>query len=121
MQSIVVTGTGSAGVKGGGSLVTTPVTDPLQMVLNEYRHELSADYSEFFDLRRAGTGVDAAFIQSIYNTTSNPNQIYYPYGPTADGSTHGVWITSLTTGKDILPIPITEFATNPNLVQNPGY
>jgi hypothetical protein len=122
MQSIVVTGTYSAGApNGGGTLVTTPVTDPMQMVLNEYRHELSADYSEFFDFRRAGTGVDAAFIQSIYNTTSNPNQIVYPYGPTADGKTHGVWITSLTTGKDILPIPITEFATNPNLVQNPGY
>jgi hypothetical protein len=121
MTSIVVTGTGAAGVKGGGSLVTTSVTDPLQMVLNEYRHELSADYSEFFDLRRAGPGVDAAFIQSIYNTTNSQNQIYYPYGPTADGSTHGVWNTSLTTGKDILPIPITEFATNPNLVQNPGY
>jgi hypothetical protein len=121
MQSIVVSGSGSAGTTGGGTLVTTPVTDPLQMVLNEYRHELTADYSLFFDLRRAGPGVDAAFIQSIYNTTSSPNQIYYPYGPTADGKLHGVWQTSLTAGKDILPIPITEFATNPNLVQNPGY
>jgi hypothetical protein len=121
MTSIVVTGNGSAGQTGGGSLVTTSVTDPLQMVLNEYRHELTADYSLFYDLRRAGSGVDAAFIQSIYQTTSNPNQIYYPYGPTADGKLHGVWNTSLTTGKDILPIPQSEFATNPNLVQNPGY
>ena len=91
------------------------------MVLSEYRHELTADYSLFYDLRRAGPGVAAAFIQAAYGTTSNPNQITYPYGPTADGNLHGVWQTSLTTGKDILPIPQSEFATNPNLVQNPGY
>ena len=121
MQSIVVTGVGTLGKVGGGSLVTTNVTDPLQMVLQEYRHELSADYSLFYDLRRAGSGVDASFIQSIYNTTASPDQIVYPYGPTADGKTHGVWNTTLTTGKDILPIPQSEFATNPNLVQNPGY
>ncbi len=27
-----------------------PITDPLQMVLSEYRHELSGEYSTFFDL-----------------------------------------------------------------------
>lgn len=121
MQSIIVTGSGAAGQTGGGTLVTSSVTDPLQMVLNEYRHELTGDYSLFFDLRRAGPGVASAFIQSVYNGTSSTNQIYYPYGPTADGKTHGVWTTTLPTGKDILPIPLTEFATNPNLVQNPGY
>jgi hypothetical protein len=100
---------------------TTPITDPLQMVLSEYRHELTGEYSLMYDLRRAGTGVDAAFIQNAYGTTSNTNQIVYPFGPTADGKTHGVWQTSLTAGKDILPLPVSAIALNPNLTQNPGY
>lgn len=99
----------------------TPITDPLQMVLSEYRHELTGEYSLMYDLRRAGAGVDAAFIQSAYGTTSNTNQITYPFGPTADGKTHGVWQTSLTAGKDILPLPVSAIALNPNLTQNPGY
>ena len=100
---------------------TTPITDPLQMVLSEYRHELTGEYSLMYDLRRAGAGIDAAFIQSAYGTTSNTNQIVYPFGPTADGKTHGVWQTSLTAGKDILPLPVSAIALNPNLTQNPGY
>ena len=100
---------------------TQPITDPLQMVLSEYRHELTAEYSLMYDLRRAGAGVDATFIQNAYGTTSNTNQIAYPYGPTADGKQHGVWQTSLPNGKDVLPIPISAIALNPNLVQNPTY
>jgi hypothetical protein len=100
---------------------TQPITDPLQMVLSEYRHELTAEYSLMYDLRRAGTGVAATFIQNAYGTTSNTNQITYPYGPTKDGKLHGVWQTSLPANKDILPIPISAIALNPNLKQNPSY
>lgn len=100
---------------------TQPITDPLQMVLSEYRHELTGEYSLMYDLRRAGAGVDAAFIQNAYGTTNNTNQITYPYGPTADGKTHGVWQTSLPPNKDILPIPISEISLNPYLTQNPSY
>lgn len=100
---------------------TQPITDPMQMVLSEYRHELSGDYSLFYDLRRAGPGVAAAFIQANYNTNSSLLPQAYPYGPTADGQLHGVWFTALTTGHDICPIPQPEIALNPNLKQNPGY
>jgi len=100
---------------------TQPITDPLQMVYSEYRHELTAEYSLFYDLRRAGPGVASAFIQAAYGTTSSTNQIVYPYGPTADGKTHGVWATTLPANKDILPIPISAIALNPNLTQNPSY
>ena len=100
---------------------TTPITDPLQMVLSEYRHELTADYSLFYDLRRAGPGVAAAFIKANYNTDATLVPKPYPYGPTADGKLHGVWFTSLPAGKDICPIPQAEIGLNPNLKQNPGY
>lgn len=100
---------------------TQPITDPMQMVLSEYRHELTGEYSLMYDLRRAGKGVASAFIQQEYGTTSNTNQIVYPYGPTADGKTHGVWMTTLPANKDILPIPVSAISLNPNLTQNPSY
>jgi hypothetical protein len=100
---------------------TSPITDPLQMVLSEYRHELTGEFSLFYDLRRAGPGVASAFIQAAYGTTSSTNQIVYPYGPTADGKTHGVWQTTLPPNKDILPLPVSAIALNPNLTQNPSY
>jgi hypothetical protein len=98
-----------------------PIIDPMQMVLSEYRHELTGEYSLFYDLRRAGPGVAAAFIKAAYNTDNSVNPKPYPYGPTADGKLHGVWFTSLPAGHDILPIPQTAIGLNPNLIQNPGY
>jgi hypothetical protein len=98
-----------------------PITDPMQMVLSEYRHELTAEYSLMYDLRRAGPGVASAFLQQQYGTTPSTDPIKYPYGPTADGTTHGVWMTTLSANKDILPIPITAISLNPYLQQNPGY
>jgi len=99
-----------------------PITDPLQMVYSEYRHELTGEYSLFYDLRRAGPGVAAAFIQQAYGadntTTPQPNPAP---GPTHDGQPHGVWRTALPTGRDILPIPQQAIALNPNLTQNPAY
>jgi hypothetical protein len=99
----------------------TPITDPLQMVLSEYRHELTGEYSLFYDLRRAGSSVAAAFIQKAYGTNNVTTAQPYPIGPTADGNQHGVWRNSLPQGRDILPIPQSARALNPNLTQNPGY
>ncbi|MBE9585424.1 RagB/SusD family nutrient uptake outer membrane protein [Mucilaginibacter sp. JRF] len=70
------------------------ITDPLQMIYHEYRHELSGEYSTFYNLRRAG--VATSFIQEVYNIT-------------------------IPTGRELYPIPQYEIGLNPNLTQNPGY
>jgi hypothetical protein len=100
---------------------STPITDPLQMVLSEYRHELTGEYSLFYNLRRAGPGVASEFIKKCYGTTTDITALPYPFGPTADGKAHGVWRTTLPAGRDLLPIPQSAIALNPNLKQNPGY
>lgn len=105
---------------------TTAITDPMQMVLSEYRHELTGEYSLFYLLRRAGkstTGKTYAqdFIHTNYGTDATITPQPYPYGPTADGKLHGVWRTALPDGRDILPIPQQARGLNPNLTQNPGY
>ncbi|MDR0791937.1 MAG: RagB/SusD family nutrient uptake outer membrane protein [Chitinophagaceae bacterium] len=99
-----------------------PITDPLQMVLSEYRHELTAEYSLFYDLRRAGTDVAIAFIHDAYGTdnTTDPQPNPAP-GPTHDGQAHGIYRTALTAGRDLLPIPQAARGLNPNLTQNPAY
>ena len=100
-----------------------PITDPLQMVLSEYRHELSGEFSVFFDLCRAGTDVAVDFVNKAngavaasYNPIPNPAP-----GPTNDGKKHGLYNTALTPEKTLLPIPQGARALNPNLTQNPGY
>jgi hypothetical protein len=99
-----------------------PITDPLQMVLSEYRHELTGEYSLFYDLRRAGPGVAAAFIQAAYgtNNTTTPQANPAP-GPSNDGLAHGLFRTSLPPNRDLLPIPQIARSLNPNLTQNTGY
>ncbi|RFZ85732.1 RagB/SusD family nutrient uptake outer membrane protein [Mucilaginibacter terrenus] len=98
-----------------------PITDPLQMVLSEYRHELTGEYSVFYDLRRAGPGVASAFIKNAYGTDATTTPQPYPFGPTADGKAHGVYRTTLPEGRDLLPIPQQAIGLNPNLTQNPAY
>jgi len=100
-----------------------PITDPLQMVLSEYRHELAGEYSVFFDLLRAGTDVAVTFINNAngavvgsYNPIPNPAP-----GPTHDGQVHGLYNTAIDAQKMVLPIPQGAIAANPNLTQNPGY
>ena len=100
-----------------------PVTDPLQMVLSEYRHELTGEYSTFFNLCRAGTDVAVEFInrvngavQDSYNPVPNPAP-----GPTHDGKTHGLYNTAIKPEWTLLPIPQGARALNPNLTQNTGY
>jgi hypothetical protein len=99
------------------------ITDPLQMVLSEYRHELAGEYSLFYDLCRAGTDVAIAFIKSANGTAdASYNPIPNPApGPTHDGKTHGLFNTSLTANHTVMPIPQAAIALNPNLSQNPGY
>ncbi len=100
-----------------------PITDPLQMVLSEYRHELAGEYSVFYDLCRAGTDVAIDFIKRANGTVDGSyNPIPNPApGPTHDGKLHGLYNTTLTADKALLPIPQGAIALNPNLTQNPGY
>jgi hypothetical protein len=101
---------------------STPVTDPLQMVLSEYRHELTGEYSLFYLLCRAGTDEAIAFIKKANGTVDGSFEpVPAPFGPTADGQLHGLYNTSLTADKTLLPIPQEAITLNPNLKQNPGY
>jgi starch-binding outer membrane protein, SusD/RagB family len=98
-----------------------PITDPLQMVLSEYRHELTGEYSLFYHLCRAGTEEAIDFIRRANGTVDGS---YEPVpnpapGPTHDGLKHGLYNTSLTPGKTLLPIPQAAISLNPNLTQNP--
>ncbi|MEO8110895.1 MAG: RagB/SusD family nutrient uptake outer membrane protein [Ginsengibacter sp.] len=99
------------------------ITDPLQMVLSEYRHELTGEYSTFFDLCRAGNDVALAFIKAANGTVDGsvdpvPNPAP---GPTHDGLKHGLYNTTPVENNLLLPIPTGARALNPNLTQNPGY
>jgi hypothetical protein len=100
-----------------------PITDPLQMVLSEYRHELSGEYSTFFNLCRAGTDVAVEFINRVNGTVANNyNAVTNPApGPTHDGKVHGLYNTSIKAEWTVLPIPQGARALNPNLTQNAGY
>jgi starch-binding outer membrane protein, SusD/RagB family len=99
-----------------------PITDPLQMVYSEYRHELTGEYSLFYDLRRAGAQDAADFVNTTYGTQSNLLPIPNPApGPTHDGQVHGLYNSALTLTHELLPIPSSAIGLNPNLSQNPGY
>ncbi len=128
-----------------GNPVPAPaITDPLQMVFSEYRHELTGEYSLMYLLRRAGNDAatgkayDAELIHlwntgpaSQYPYGTNPAKfIIFPYGPTHNtpnaifndlSGNQGVTYNDLPPGKDLLPLPVSEIALNPNLKQNPGY
>ena len=119
-------GTAPAVVQDSANFDGTPgvaITDPLQIVLSEYRHELTGEYSTFFDLLRAGTDVCVTFINKAngavvgsYNPVPNPAP-----GPTHDGRVHGLYNTAIKPEWTILPIPQDARSYNPNLTQNPGY
>jgi len=112
-----------------------PLTDPMQMVLSEYRHELTADYSLMYLLRRAGkdatTGqnYDAEFIHNVNHVPgagpdNNPNPSFYTFGPTSNPAFpagKGVTYNDMPPGHDLLPIPTAAISLNPNLKQNPGF
>jgi len=128
-----------------GNPIPAPViTDPLQMVFSEYRHELTGEYSLMYLLRRAGIDAssgkayDAELIHlwntgpaGVYPYGSRPNSfIIFPYGPTHNpaaaifndlSGNQGVTYNDLPPGKDLLPLPVSEIALDPNMKQNPTY
>jgi hypothetical protein len=79
---------------GGAAPVSPFGPDFMQIMLQEYRHELAGEMSTWYDMRR--TGLQVAYIQNTFGV-------------------------AIPTGHDLLPIPQSEIATNPLLTQNPGY
>lgn len=69
-------------------------SDVAKILLDEYRHELAGEFSLWFMLRRSGEHLN--FVKEKYGITVPP-------------------------GKDLMPIPQNQIATNQKLVQNPGY
>jgi starch-binding outer membrane protein, SusD/RagB family len=75
--------------------VPPPVeTDPMKIILDEYRHEIAGENSLWFDLRRSGDLI--AYILDKHNV-------------------------QVPAGRHLMPIPASALATNPTLVQNPNY
>lgn len=68
--------------------------DVMNIILNEYRHEVGDEVSLWYNLRRSGQQIQ--YIKDKFGI-------------------------AIPTGHDILPIPAQEIASNPTLVQNPGY
>lgn len=68
--------------------------DVLKVILAEYRHELAGEFSLWFLLRRSGEHLN--YVKDTYGITVPP-------------------------GKDLMPIPSKQIATNEKLKQNPGY
>ncbi|WP_276502232.1 RagB/SusD family nutrient uptake outer membrane protein [Terrimonas pollutisoli] len=119
-------GTAPAVMKDSANYDGTPgvaITDPLQMVLSEYRHELTGEYSLFYNLCRAGDDVAIAFIKKANGTVDGSYEpVVNPApGPTHDNKKHGLYNTTPTVNNLLLPIPQSAIALNPNLTQNPGY
>lgn len=119
-------GAAPATMKDSANFDGTPgvaITDPLQMVMSEYRHELAGEYSLFFNLCRVGNDEAIAFIKKANGTVDNSFEpVVNPApGPTHDGKKHGLYNTSLTAPKTLLPIPQGAIALNPGLTQNQGY
>ena len=69
-------------------------TDVLKVLLAEYRHELAGEFSLWFLLRRSGEHLN--YVKDTYGIVVPP-------------------------GKDLMPIPSKQIATNEKLKQNPGY
>jgi hypothetical protein len=69
-------------------------SDVMKILLEEYRHELAGEFSLWFLLRRSGE--QAKYVKERYGITVPP-------------------------GKDLMPIPQRQIATNQELAQNPGY
>jgi hypothetical protein len=68
--------------------------DVLNVILDEYRHELAGEVSLWFDLRRSGQHKE--FVMKTYGI-------------------------NIPAGKDLMPIPQAVLASNGTLTQNPSY
>ena len=69
-------------------------TDFMQNLLDEYHHELTGEYSLWYDLRRSGLHIN--YIKTRFNI-------------------------DIPQGHDLFPIPQLAIASNSTLKQNPGY
>lgn len=81
-------------VRNRAGLTTIPEGDMLDVILEEYRHEVGGEFSLWWLLRRSGEHVN--YINSHFGVT-------------------------IPDGKDLYPIPQEQMDANPNLEQNPGY
>ena len=100
-----------------------PITDPLQMVLSEYRHELTGEYSTFFDLVRAGTDVAIDFINKANGAVAEAIilfQIRHPAQHMTDRNMAYIILPLTRTGHSCQYHKVPG-QSNPNLTQNPGY
>ena len=76
-------------------VVPPPVeTEMMKIILDEYRHEVCGEMSLWMNLRRSGDLIDYMMAK------------------------HGFTVPA---GRDVMPIPPAEIATNPTLIQNPNY
>jgi hypothetical protein len=88
--------------RGFGKLVNSSIVVPappdnsdfMKVLLDEYRHELSGEYSLWYNLRRSGGHID--YIKRKFGIT-------------------------VPVGHDLLPIPAVQIGLNPTLIQNPNY
>lgn len=81
-------------IRDRAGLNTTPTGNTIDIILQEYRHELSGEFSLWWLLRR--TGEHVRYLKEEYNVT-------------------------VPSGRDLMPIPQQQLDVNPNLTQNPGY
>lgn len=82
-------------IRNRAGLTTMPEDgDMMNIIIEEYRHELAGEFSLWWILRRSGRHIE--YIQDHFGITI-PN------------------------GKDLMPIPQEQIDVNPNLEQNPGY
>ncbi|WP_175486975.1 RagB/SusD family nutrient uptake outer membrane protein [Zunongwangia mangrovi] len=81
-------------VRNRAGLNNLPSGNMLDIILEEYRHELGGEFSLWWLLRRSGEHI--RYISEHFGV-------------------------SIPNGKDILPIPQEQVDANPNLEQNPGY
>lgn len=82
-------------IRARAGLGPVPADRPfIQVLINEYRYELSGEFSFYWLLRRMGEHLK--FVKDNYGIT-------------------------IPAGKDLIPIPQKFIGVNPTLIQNPGY
>lgn len=81
-------------IRNRAGLETVPEGEAMNIILNEYRHELAGEFSLWWVLRRSGGHVE--YIQEKFGI-------------------------SIPKGHDLMPIPQVQIDVNHNLKQNPGY
>ncbi len=81
-------------VRNRAGLDTVPEGEMMDIILDEYRHELIGEFSLWWVLRRSGEHI--GYLQEKFGV-------------------------NIPEGRDLMPIPQVQIDVNPNLEQNPGY